>query len=220
MKSLTAGNAGMTLPAFSMLALLMPAFSVPALCNPLIGQEPQSTPPRAATEAATEDDSRTNLAVFPASMAGQWRAAPFELTLTSDYQESVYGPGARSVRQVDLTIRPSGEGTFTVVSSIRDRRGRTVPGTRQIEEVRFTVGDLQRETGHQPRYTSRIERAERRYPDDPAYSFPLEGAKLEFFVPEGTERTLDVRFDTPEGRGSFWETLRRATPAARRRTAP
>jgi len=25
-----------------------------------------------------------------------------------------------------------------------------------------------------------------------------------------------VRFDTPEGRGSFWETLRRATPSPRR----
>jgi hypothetical protein len=91
-----------------------------------------------------------------------------------------------------------------------------VPGTRQIEEVQFTIGDLQPEPGRQPRYTTRIVRAERRYPDDPAYSFPLEGAKLEFFVPDGNGGTLDVRFDTPEGPGSFWETLRRAAPAARR----
>jgi hypothetical protein len=216
MKSLIAGIAGTALLALSMPAFSKPAFSKPALRSSLTAQEPQSTPPR----AATEDESRTNLSVFPASMAGQWKAAPFEVTLTSDYQESVYGKDARSVRQVDLTIRPSGEGTFTVVSSIRDRRGRTVPGTRQIEDVQFTVGDLQRETGHQPRYTSRIVRAERRYPDDPSYRFPLDGAKLELFVPEGKQGTLDVRFDTPEGRGSFWETLRRVTPAARRRTAP
>jgi hypothetical protein len=90
-----------------------------------------------------------------------------------------------------------------------------VRGTREIEEVRFRVGELTREPGYQPHYTSRIEHAERRYPDDPSSTFPFDGAKLDLFVPEGKTGTLSLRFDTPEGRGSFWETLRRAAGASR-----
>jgi hypothetical protein len=182
-----------------------------ALGGPLSAQAPSVTSPRQATD---EDKSSTNETVFPAWMAGRWTASPFEVELTTDFHRSVYGAGARSVRVANLTIRPNGEGTFTVTSSVRDGRGRTVAGTREIEEVRFTIGDLKQEVGYQPRYTSRVVAAERRYPDDPGSTFPLDGAKLELFVPEGKAGTLEVRFETPEGRGSFWETLRRASAAA------
>jgi len=156
--------------------------------------------------------------VFPAWFAGGWTAAPFEIALSSDFHRSVYGPGARSVRRVTLTIRPGGDGTFTVTNSVLDRSGKTVPGTRQIDELTFTIGDLTREPGRQPRYTARVVKAERRYPDDPQSTFPIDGAKLELFVPEGKTGALEVRFDTPEGRGSFWETLRPAgKPTARPR---
>jgi tetratricopeptide (TPR) repeat protein len=47
------------------------------------------------------------------------------------------------------------------------RAQRKIPEA-EIEEVRFTVGDLTREPGYQPHYTSRIGHAERRYPDDPS----------------------------------------------------
>jgi hypothetical protein len=182
-----------------------------ALGGSLSAQTPTETSPH---QAADEEKSATNETVFPAWMAGRWTASPFEVTLSSDFHRSVYGAGARSVRLVNLTIRPTGQGTFTVSSSVRDRSGRTVPGTSEVEEVRFAVGDLKREPGYQPRYTSRIVRAERRYPDDPGSIFPLDGVKLDLFVPDGKTGTLDVRFDTPEGRGSFWETLRRASGTA------
>jgi hypothetical protein len=182
-----------------------------ALGGPLSAQAPAVTPPRQATD---EEKSRTTETVFPAWMAGRWTASPFDVELDSELHRSVYGAGARSVRLVDLTIRPTGEGTFTVTTSVRDRSGRTVRGTREIEEVRFRVGELTREPGYQPHYTSRIEHAERRYPDDPSSTFPFEGAKLDLFVPDGKTSTLSLRFDTPEGRGSFWETLRRAPGAA------
>ena len=165
--------------------------------------------------AQDEEKSRTSEIVFPGWMAGQWTASPFDVELDSDFHRSVYGAGARSVRLVNLTIRPTGEGTFSVTSSVRDRSGRTVTGTREIEEGRFTVGDLMREPGYQPHYTGRIVRAERRYPDDPGSTVPLDGAKLDLFVPDGKTDTLNVRFDTPEGRGSFWETLHRPQRASR-----
>lgn len=185
-----------------------------ALEGPLHAQTPAATIP---DQVADEGVASSPDVTLPGHLAGRWTAAPFEIALSSDFHRSVYGPGARSERRVELTVRPGGDGTFTVTNSVRDRRGKTVPGTRQIDEVTFTIGDLEREPGYQPRYTSHIVKAERRYPDDPQSTFPLDGVKLELFVPEGKTGVLDVRFDTPDGRGSFWETLRPAgRPAARK----
>jgi hypothetical protein len=187
--------------------LWIAAAAVLALGASLSAQAPTATAPH---HAADEGESSTTDIVVPGWLAGRWTAPPFEIALSSDFHRSVYGPNARSVRRVTLTIRPSGDGTFTVTNSVRDRNGKTVPGTRQIDEVTFTVGDLKREPGFQPRYPTHVVKAERRYPDDPQSTFPLDGAKLELFVPEGRAGALEVRFDTPEGRGSFWETLRPA----------
>lgn len=194
--------------------LWIAAAVVAALSSSLSAQAPTATAPH---QAADEGEPPATEVVVPDWLIGRWTAPPFEITLSSDFHRSVYGPNARSVRQVTLTIRPSGDGTFTVTNSVRDRTGKTVPGTREINEVTFTIGDLKREPGAQPRYTSQIVKAERRYPDDPQSTFPLDGAKLELFAPEGKTGALEIRFDTPEGRGSFWETLRRnASKAAKR----
>ena len=185
-----------------------------ALNGPLSAQAPTATIPN---QVGDEGVAPTIDVLAPSRLAGLWTAPPFEIALTSDFHRSVYGPDARSVRRVALTIGPGGDGTITVTNSVRDRNGKTVPGTRQIEEVVFTIGDVKREPGYQPRYTTHIVKAERRYPDDPPSTFPLDGAKLELFVPEGKGGVLDVRFDTPDGRGSFAETLRPAgRPAARK----
>jgi hypothetical protein len=179
-----------------------------ALAAPVSAQAPGAARP------AEEDTSSTNRTVFPASLAGRWTSAPLELALTSEFHQSVYGAGASSVRSVAMTIQPSGEGVFTVTSRVRDRRGRVVPGTQEIEEVRFSVGDLVEQPGRQPHYTSRIVKAERRFADDPSSAFARDGVTLALYVPEGKPGTLEVRFDTPEGTGSFWETVRRTAARA------
>jgi len=46
-------------------------------------------------------------------------------------------------------------------------------------------------------------------PTIPARRSRSNGAKLGLFVPDGQTATLDVRFDPPDGLGSFWEALRR-----------
>jgi hypothetical protein len=143
-----------------------------------------------------------------ASLTGRWRSAPFELSLSSDLHVSVYGTGARSVRSVSMTIEPSGNGVFRVTSSVRDRRGRVVSGTEEIQEVTFILGDLVQDPGRQPHYATRVVKAERRFADEPASGFPREGVTLGIY-PRDTPRTIEVRFDTPEGAGSFWESLRR-----------
>ena len=184
------------------------ALALLPLTVPLHGQvAPPASQPRADDEGST-----TNRTVFPASLAGRWQSAPFELALTSDFHISVYGSGARSARSVTMTLEPSGKGEFRVTSHVRDRRGRVVPGTQEIQDVRFEVGDLVEEPGRQPHYTSRVAHAERRFADEPASAFPRDGVKLAIYVLD-RPGTLEVRFDTPEGTGSFWETLRRGTGA-------
>ena len=149
---------------------------------------------------------------FSPSLAGHWESAPLELALTDEFHRSVYGDGARSVRSVAMTIQPSGDGVFRVTTSVRNRRG-YVPGTQETQEVVFTLGTLVEEAGRPPHYATRVEKAERRFADDPSSAFARDGVTLAIYPPESKPGTLEVRFDTPEGTGSFWETLsKRARP--------
>ena len=61
--------------------------------------------------------------------------------------------------------------------------------------------------------------AERRYPDDPSYKWPLDGLKVQLVTfADGDGNSIEVRFDTPEGKGSFWETVTRAGSENRRKS--
>jgi hypothetical protein len=64
-------------------------------------------------------------------------------------------------------------------------------------------------------------KAERRYPDFAGSVWTLDGLKVKLSVANGASpQSLEIRFDTPEGDGSFWETLRRAAAAVPKRAAP
>lgn len=176
------------------------------------------TPARTTKNSAAPTDTgpSTAAATFAPRLAGTWKSAPDELKLTSDFDRSVWGPDATSVRTVDLAIKPSGEGTLTVTRKVLDARGRTVAASTSIEEAQIAIG------GSEPGPAGRIEhdvkvlKAERRYPDDPGYRWPLDGLNVEVVTfADGDGNTIEVRFDTPEGRGSFWETLTRGTAARR-----
>ena len=154
------------------------------------------------------------------ALTGHWQSSSLELALTSDFHKSVYGSGAKSVRSVTLNIKPSGEGVFQVTNSVRDRQGHVVAGTREIEDVTFSVGDLVQEPGRPPHYTTHVTHAERRFTDDPQSAFAHDGVMLAIYRKDDKAGEIEVRFDTPEGTGSFWETMHRAAahtakPAAR-----
>ena len=175
-------------------------------------------PPRSAGEHHGDEGKAAVGVAAPAAIVGHWRSAPFELELVSDLHKSVYGPGAKSVRTTELVIQPSGQGTFTVTNLVRNRRGATVPGTQSVEQLTFTLGPRETAPGDRTRHSTKVERAERRYLDEPTGTFPLDGASLEVYLPSESKGPLEVRFDTPEGTGSFWETLHPAAPRAPRAT--
>ena len=56
-----------------------------------------------------------------------------------------------------------------------------------------------------------VKNAERRYPDDPAGPWPLDGSRVTVSTFSDDPSRIEVCVDTPEGRGSFGATLRRVT---------
>lgn len=146
-----------------------------------------------------------------ADLAGTWRSAPDELSLTTEFDESVWGKNAKSVRTVEMSVRPTGEATLTVTRKVVDARGRTVNGSTSIEEARLVLGSARPTVADRSELQVDVASAERRYPDDPESRWPLDGLRVGVTAFDDDPGTLEIRFDTPEGRGSFWEKVRRGT---------
>jgi len=152
------------------------------------------------------------------SLVGTWKSAPEQVKLTTDFDKSVWGPDASSVRTVDLVVRQSGEATLTVTKKVVDARGRTVPASTWIEDVQFTLGAPQDGVANRVEHDTKVASAVRRFPDDPAYKWNLDGLRLKVVTfKDGDGNAIEIRYDTPEGRGSFWETLRRERAPAPKR---
>src|SRR5688572_18010357 len=74
------------------------------------------------------------------SLVGTWKSAPDQVKLTTDFDKSVWGSDASSVRTVDLVVRQSGDATLTVTKKVVDARGRAVPASTWVEETQLTIG--------------------------------------------------------------------------------
>jgi hypothetical protein len=150
-------------------------------------------------------------------LTGTWRSAPDELPLSTSFDESVWGKNAKSVRTVEMVIRPTGDAMLTVTRKVVDGRGRTVPASTSIEHADIVLGPPENSSDVRSDLAVTVKRAERRYPDDPSSSWPLEGLKVGVATFPGASESIEVRVDFPEGRGSFWETLRRSGQGTPRR---
>ena len=167
--------------------------------------------------AAYDEDSGTNAGAFSSALIGAWKSAPDEMKLTTDFDKSVWGPNATSVRTLELTVRPSGEGTLRVIKKVVDGNGRVVPASTWIEETQLKVGGVTPGVATRLEHHATVVKAVRLFPDDPDYRWPLDGLQVKLVTfQDGDSNSLEVRYDTPEGRGSFWETLRRQRSAPRR----
>lgn len=156
-----------------------------------------------------------NLAASPAATAaptltGTWRSAVQETPLSSSFDESVWGKNAKSTRVVEMVVKPTGDATVTVTHKILDARGREIKAATSIEYAELSIGDVQQSNDVRSDFATTVKRAERRYPDDPAGTWTLDGLKVTVSTFGDDASKIEVRVDTPEGRGSFWETLRRA----------
>jgi hypothetical protein len=150
-------------------------------------------------------------AATPPALSGTWRSASEEMPLTTPFDESVWGKNAKSIRLVQMVVRPKGDATLTVTRRVVDARGRTVAGSTSIEQAELMLGDVETSNDVRSELAVTVKNAERRYPDDPAGTWKLDGLRVEVATFPDRPGVIEVRIDFPEGRGSFWETLRRAS---------
>jgi hypothetical protein len=162
-----------------------------------------------------EQPHRTQTALPTPSLIGTWKSAADEMKLTSDFDKSVWGANATSVRTVELTVRSNTEATLRVVKKVVNAKGGVVPASTWIEEAQLQLGDEMPGVADRIEHQVTVMSAVRLFPDDPNYKWAIDGLKVK--VVTFTDRdpnTLEVRYDTPDGRGSFWETLKRGAAAA------
>jgi hypothetical protein len=151
----------------------------------------------------------------PSALVGTWRSATEETPLRSEFDVSVWGKNARTVRTVEMTVKAAGDATLTVTRKILDARGREIKAATSIEHAELSIGAPQQQNDVRADLAVTVTRAERRYPDDPNGTWPMDGLRVTVSTFSDDPARLEVRVDTPEGRGSFWETLRRAGARAR-----
>ena len=158
------------------------------------------------------------------TLVGTWRSAPDEMKLTTDFDKSVWGANATSVRRVELSVRPNGDATLRVTKHVEDGRKRVVPASTWVEEAQLKLGAATPGTATRIEHEATVVSAVRLFPDDKEYRWTLDGLRVKVVTfSDGDGNTLEIRYDTPEGRGSFWETLTRvrgATTRATGRAAP
>jgi hypothetical protein len=171
--------------------------------------------PRPAALLEDQQPAPAKTAATERPLTGTWRSAPDEMKLTSDFDKSVWGANATSVRTVELVVKSSTDATLRVVKKVVDGKRRTVPASTWIEESQLRLGNATAGVADRVEHEVTVTSAVRLFPDDPNYRFTIDGLRVKlvtFTARDGN--SLEVRYDTPEGRGSFWETLTRA------RTAP
>lgn len=140
-------------------------------------------------------------------LAGVWTAEPLEVRLNSDFDVSVWGPNASSVRKVEMTLKASGEGTITVTRSVVDGKRQTKPASVSIEEAKLTLKLPETIDPNRIEPIVQVTKPERRYPDDPKDRTALDGLVVKIVATDLEHDRLNVRFDLADGRGSFGETL-------------
>jgi hypothetical protein len=143
------------------------------------------------------------------SLTGTWRSVPEETRLSSAFDESVWGKNAVAVRTVAMTISHTGDATLTVTRKVVDARRREIKAATSIERAELSLGNVERSIDVRSDLAVTVKHAERRYPDDPAATWTLQGLRVTVSTFADDPSRIEVRVDTPEGRGSFWETLRR-----------
>ena len=156
-------------------------------------------------------DATAQAPAAPRPLTGTWRSAPDEMKLTSDFDKSVWGANATSVRTVELVVKSNTDATLRVVKKVIDARRRTVPASTWIDEAQLRIGGTTPGVADRVEHEITVTSAVRLFPDDPNYRFTIDGLRVKlvtFTARDGN--SLELRYDTPEGRGSFWETLTRA----------
>lgn len=155
-----------------------------------------------ADSSATPPDVR--------SFAGVWRASEYKVAANTDLDVQVWGRNASKVRNVQLAMEPDGSGTLRVQQSVVDARGRVRPYSASVIEARVQI-EMPVASAEAARVepTVKVLQAVERYLDGTNDRRAIDGLTVSMSLPRSDSNSLNIRFDTREGTGSFGETLTR-----------
>ncbi len=189
-----------------------PAPARPAAPAPAQAAAPPHAPARAAAEPGPKLSCDATVAK---ALAGTWKAPEWSLKRSGGSGSEVFGPNAKDVRNVDLTLDASGAGTLKITTSVVDQKGKSWAPT-EIE-TKITVGAGQMSAAGRCEPAVTVTSAVERFLDATKYQTALEGTHVMMLAGPAANQ-LEVRFEPPKGDGSFWTTMRRqvGTAPARR----
>lgn len=148
------------------------------------------------------------------ALTGTWSSSPDEQPLRTAFDESVWGKNATAVRTVQMSVRDTGDATLSITRKVVDGRGRTVPASTSIEQATLVLGNVKSSNNVRSEFETTVKHAERRYPEDPGGTWMIDGLQVGVATFNEKPGEIEVRVDFPDGRGSFWEVLRRASGKA------
>lgn len=172
----------------------------------------------AAVALSTAAMQAADSPVVPA-LAGAWKAQELKVPASTDLDRQVWGENASKVRSVQLLLEPNGSGMLRIDSSVVDSKGRPKQFSQSVIEARLTIAEPPAGGDRvQPQVT--VVSAEERYLDDPKDVRKLDGVRLKVDLQTLESPILNIFYETPQGNGSFGESLRRVnTPRRAARNA-
>ena len=143
------------------------------------------------------------------NLAGTWKAPEYKMKRASEIGTQVFGPNAFDIRNVELTLEPSGEGVLKISTSVLDQKGKAWAPT--LVEAKLALTAPQTSTAGRCEPVVTVASVEERFLDETNYQTPLTGSHVTM-VTDPAGKQIDVRFEPPRGDGSFWSTLLRQAP--------
>jgi hypothetical protein len=135
----------------------------------------------------------------------------------SEAGAQVFGDNAFDIRNVELTLDPSGHGVLKISTSVLDQKGKTWAPT--VIEAKVTVAAPQSSAAGRCEPAVTVVSTEERYLDETNYRTALDGSRVIIVTDPPPAKQIDVRFETPKGEGSFWSTLTRPVSAAAKKSS-
>lgn len=153
-------------------------------------------------------------AVLLKQLSGVWTAPETRTPRTTELDERVFGAGASDVRNVTLTIQPSGQARLSISTAVIGRTGRRFAPS--VVEARLTIADPVSSTAGRLAPAVTVASAEERYLDGGNERWPIEGARVSISMSGPAPTDIEFRFDTKDGRGSFGTELKRRPQSSTR----
>jgi hypothetical protein len=174
--------------------------------------DPMPAPRQQATADAPQ--AVTSGSEVAKRLTGVWKAPEDRVPRATALDVQVFGPDAYDVRNVDLTIRATGEGVLKVSKAVVGQKGRRFSSS--VIEAKLVIGPPQKSITGRLEPAVKVMSAEERYLDGSGDHWSRDGSRVTISMADLEDNQMELRFDTSTGSESFGATMTRQRAAAPR----